>query len=111
MASHRIFHWGAATALLSLLQTSPLLQGPALAQGTPQQREACTPDAFRLCSAYFPDSGRVEACLRASGPRLSQACYDVFYPQRQTPPDMARRRRFNNPQPLPPPRYDDDDDD
>ena len=24
-------------------------------RGTPEQRAACTPDAFRLCSGYIPD--------------------------------------------------------
>ena len=42
MASHRICYGGAAAALLILLQT------PAFAQGTQEQRDACTPDAFRL---------------------------------------------------------------
>jgi hypothetical protein len=114
MASHRIFHWGAAAAFLSLLQVSPLLSNPAFAQGTQQQRDACTPDAFRLCTAYFPDPGRVEACLRAAGPQLSPPCYAVFFPPQQTPPQaMAPRRRSNGPQQpqplLPPPRDDGDD--
>lgn len=50
-------------------------------EGTEAQREACTPDAFRLCTMAMPDAKRVENCLRAAGPRLSAACYDVFYPQ------------------------------
>ena len=33
-------------------------------QGTPEQRAACAPDAFRLCISYFPDPRRVESCLR-----------------------------------------------
>ena len=53
-------------------------------QGTDaQQREACTPDAFRLCTSAMPDSGRVEACLRGNSPRLSPACYAVFNPPEQ----------------------------
>src|ERR1700738_1687758 len=32
--------------------------------GTPEQRAACAPDAFRLCSGYIPDPTRVEYCLR-----------------------------------------------
>jgi hypothetical protein len=116
MASHRIWHKGAAAAFFLLLQTF-LLQTPAFAQGTPEQREACTPDAFRLCGAYMPDPGRVEGCLRASGPRLSQACYDVFYPPQPNPPPLLQQqaspRRRSNPQPQPqplppPPGYDDD---
>ncbi len=50
-------------------------------EGTEAQREACTPDAFRLCTMAMPDAKRVENCLRAAGPRLSAACYDVFFPQ------------------------------
>jgi hypothetical protein len=110
MASHRICYGGAAAAFFILLQTS------AFAQGTSEQREACTPDAFRLCGAYMPDAGRVEACLRASGPNLSRPCYDVFFPPQQAPvpaPQQAgRQRRPSNPpvqlQPQPRPPADDD---
>lgn len=44
-------------------------------------KEACTPDAFRLCGAYIPDSDRVAACLQANVPNLSPPCRAVF----QTP--------------------------
>ncbi|SFP55742.1 hypothetical protein SAMN05216330_108125 [Bradyrhizobium sp. Ghvi] len=47
-------------------------------QGTAEQRAACTPDAFRLCSAYIPDPSGVEACLRQQKSSLSQACRTVF---------------------------------
>jgi hypothetical protein len=47
-------------------------------QGTPEQRAACTPDAFRLCSAYIPDPARVEGCLRLRKADLSDACRAVF---------------------------------
>jgi len=33
-------------------------------RGTPEQRAACAPDAFRLCAGYIPDPARVEHCLR-----------------------------------------------
>ncbi|HEY0145423.1 MAG: hypothetical protein WDN29_08810 [Methylovirgula sp.] len=42
------------------------------------QREACTPDAFRLCGAYIPDSDRVATCMQANVPNLSPACRAVF---------------------------------
>jgi hypothetical protein len=32
--------------------------------GSPEQRAACAPDAFRLCAGYIPDPTRVEHCLR-----------------------------------------------
>lgn len=47
-------------------------------QGTAEQRAACTPDAFRLCSAYIPDPSGVEACLRQRKSNLSEACRAVF---------------------------------
>jgi hypothetical protein len=53
----------------------------ALAQenrGTPEQRAACAPDAFRLCAVYIPDPTRVEHCLRQSKLELSEACRSVF---------------------------------
>jgi hypothetical protein len=110
-ASHRMYYGGAAAALFLLVQTSAFAQGT---EGTQAQRDACTPDAFRLCMPYMPDPGRVEACLRAAGPNLSRPCYDVFFPMQEAPPPQAQpknpRRRSNGPQPpLPPPPQDDDD--
>jgi hypothetical protein len=51
--------------------------GTAFAQenrGTPEQRAACAPDAFRLCLSYIPDATNVEACLRQRKSDLSDAC-------------------------------------
>jgi hypothetical protein len=47
-------------------------------RGTPEQRAACTPDAFRLCSAYIPDPSGIEACLRLRKSDLSEGCKAVF---------------------------------
>src|ERR1700742_2294878 len=84
----------------------------ASAQGTEQQRQACTPDAFRLCGAYIPDADRITACLRASGPQLSRPCHEVFFPTRENqqqdrsqnlqPQNIDPRRRY---QPPPRDRY------
>ncbi len=66
---------------LALVATMASLVGATLAQenrGTPEQRAACTPDAFRLCSAYIPDASGVEACLRLKKSDLSEACRAVF---------------------------------
>jgi hypothetical protein len=92
---HPIAGWVTALALLLYAETS------AIAQGTDQQREACTPDAFRLCGAYIPDVDRITACLRGNGPRLSRPCYDVFFP-----PQVADPRRRSHGRPYPP-DYDD----
>jgi hypothetical protein len=54
---------------------------PAFAQenrGTPEQRAACAPDAFRFCVGYIPDPLRVENCLRQNMSNLSDACRSVF---------------------------------
>jgi hypothetical protein len=55
--------------------------GTVLAQenrGSPEQRAACAPDAFRLCASYIPDATSVEACLKQRQSELSDACRAVF---------------------------------
>jgi len=46
------------------------------AQGTREQRLACTPDVLRLCSAFIPnaDIDEITTCLRAKTDELSDAC-------------------------------------
>ena len=62
--------------LTTMLLASPL---PAGAQSyTQEQEQACTPDAFRLCSAAIPDVGRVTACMVAKKSQLSPACRAHF---------------------------------
>jgi hypothetical protein len=72
------------TALVSAIVLAACAQAPASAE-TDAQREACMPDAFRLCAQFIPDAGRVEGCLRNAGPRLSPACFVVFNPPNATP--------------------------
>jgi hypothetical protein len=47
-------------------------------RGTPEQRAACAPDAFRLCLGYIPDPNSVEQCLRQNISNLGNACRAVF---------------------------------
>jgi hypothetical protein len=47
-------------------------------RGTPEQRAACAPDAFRFCVGYLPDPTGVEYCLRQNMSDLSGACRSVF---------------------------------
>jgi hypothetical protein len=92
------------------------VHGPTsvFAQGTEQQREACTPDAFRLCGQFIPDAGKVESCLRNAGPRLSPPCRVVFNSpplvNQQPIPGRERMQRDRAPPPPPPAENDDDDD-
>lgn len=57
-------------ALVALLG----LGGGALAQGTAEQRSACTPDVWRLCSSQIPNVAAITGCLKAERARLSPAC-------------------------------------
>ena len=53
--------------------------GPAAGQTyTPEQEQACTGDAFRLCSADIPDVNRVTACMVAKQDQLSPPCRVYF---------------------------------
>ena len=46
----------------------------AAAQGSDAARQACTPDAMRLCSDVIPDVARVTACMKAKSSQLSEGC-------------------------------------
>ncbi|ABD88727.1 hypothetical protein [Rhodopseudomonas palustris] len=88
----------AATKMLLIAAASLSLAAPAVAQeGTEAQRDACMPDAFRLCSSAIPDASRVESCLRNAGPRLSSACYAVFNPPGANKPVRTARRQVARP--------------
>ena len=65
-----------ATTLGFLL--TMLASGAALAQGTPEQRKACTPDVYRLCAGEIPNVRAITACLRRQKSSLSAACAAVF---------------------------------
>lgn len=53
--------------------------GSAAAQGSPEAREACTPDAMRLCSEFIPDVDKITACMRRRHRELSQECRLAMY--------------------------------
>jgi hypothetical protein len=52
--------------------------GSAHAQGTPEQRRACTPDVYRLCAGEIPNVRAITSCLRRQKGSLSAACRAVF---------------------------------
>ena len=70
----RSFHFGLmlATALSVSMWSSP---GRAY---TPEQEQACTSDAFRLCSSEIPNVDRVTACMVAKKSQLSPGCRAQF---------------------------------
>ena len=64
-------------ALVILLAETSL----SLAQGhmgTPQEQQACSRDAQRLCRKQLGDDGAVQQCLQQNRTRLSKSCQKVF---------------------------------
>ena len=58
---------------------------PAIAQAySPEQQQACTPDAMRLCSAYIPDVDRITVCMIQNKSQLSPGCRAFFRPEPAT---------------------------
>jgi hypothetical protein len=54
---------------------------PAASQSyTPEQQQACSNDAFRLCSAEIPDVDRVTVCMVRNKSLLSPGCRVFFRP-------------------------------
>ena len=52
---------------------------PATGQAyTPEQEQACTSDAFRLCSSEIPNVDAVTACMERKKSQLSPACRTQF---------------------------------
>lgn len=45
---------------------------------TQEQKTACMPDAFRLCSSEIPNIPGITACMRRQKANLSPACKAVF---------------------------------
>jgi hypothetical protein len=75
MSSFRNFPLGAALA--AALAFSLSTTGHAY---TPEEQQACQPDAFRLCSSEIPDVDRVTACMVARKSQLSPECRRFFRP-------------------------------
>jgi hypothetical protein len=58
---------------------------PGLAY-TAEQQQACSGDAFRLCSAEIPDVDRVTVCMVRNKSRLSPGCRVFFRPDPEVAP-------------------------
>ena len=60
---------------LMLAATLSVAALPAAGQGyTPEEQQACSDDAFRLCSAEIPDVDRVTVCMVRNRSQLSRGC-------------------------------------
>ena len=68
-------------ARFKLALTTALAAAVASGEGyayTMEQQQACTPDAFRLCSSEIPDIDRITACLIRNRSQLSPQCRAFF---------------------------------
>jgi len=58
---------------------------------TAEEQQACSGDAFRLCSAEIPDVDRVTVCMIRNKSRLSHGCRVFFRPDPEAAPAAAGR--------------------
>jgi hypothetical protein len=70
----------AAAAALVALAAGPT---SASAQGTPEERRICGPDAVRLCREFIPDLPKVNACMERHQAELSEACRALLFSDRK----------------------------
>jgi len=69
-----------ASVLLSMIGWVP---ASAQESYSYEEQEACTVDAFRLCSDKIPDIPRITACMQAKRDQLSPRCAKMFAPGRE----------------------------
>src|SRR5512141_3280585 len=66
---------------LMLVMALSVSMWPAASRAyTPEQQQACSDDAFRLCSADIPDVDRVTACMVRNKSQLTPGCRVYFRP-------------------------------
>lgn len=65
----------------------------SIALGTADERAACTPEVFRLCSSEIPNVDRIITCLKKQKNNLKPDCRAVF-----NKPETATRSIGSTPQ-------------
>jgi len=62
---------------------------------TPEERQACTDDAFRVCQEAIPDRDRVFACLVQNSAALQPLCRNALAPYLVTeaPPKQTKKAK------------------
>jgi hypothetical protein len=79
MVGSRNFQLG---LMLATALSVSMWSAPASAY-TPEQQQACSGDAFRLCSSDIPDVDRITACMIRNKSQLSPGCRVFFRPGRE----------------------------
>jgi hypothetical protein len=98
MSIFRISNFGCGLMLATAFAVS---MWPASGRAyTPEQEQACTSDAFRLCSSEIPDVDRVTACMVARKSQLSPPCRAQFRPDPE--PVQARTAPAGKPMAIRP---------
>jgi hypothetical protein len=81
MAGIRIGQLRAAPLSAAIMLAATLMAATTSAQAyTPEQQQACTSDAFRVCGSEIPDVDRVTACMVRNKAQLSPPCRAQFGP-------------------------------
>ena len=75
-----IARWGFRFALILMTVLFASAGSPPAFAYTPEQQQACTPDAMRLCGEFVPDVDRITACMIARKSELSPECRRFFRP-------------------------------
>ena len=83
-----------AASMSGLMLGLALLPVAALAY-TQDEQQACTGDAFRLCSSEIPDVDRVTACMVRNKSQLSPECR-VFFRPGPEPEEMRPPRQHRS---------------
>jgi hypothetical protein len=66
-------------AAISAIVLSVILPRTSVAY-TPEQQQACTPDAMRLCGEFVPNVDAITACMIQRKAQLSPECRAFFRP-------------------------------
>jgi hypothetical protein len=91
-ARSRIFKLGLFQLGLMLATALSVSMWPAVSHAyTPEEQQACSDDAFRLCSADIPDVDRVTVCMVRNKSQLSPRCRVFFKPDPEVTPVNAGR--------------------
>jgi hypothetical protein len=91
MSSIRSSHFQLCLMLAATLSLSLVLWPEAARAYTDEEQQACSGDAFRLCSAEIPDVERVTVCMVRNKSRLSPGCRVYFRPDAEAAPAAAGR--------------------
>lgn len=84
----------------ALIVIAALLVPVAARAYTAEQEQACTGDAFRLCSSEIPDVDRVTACMARRRTELSPPCRAQFGPQPGQAASSGRAERLTSSRPA-----------